>query len=281
MATYREYFFKLRLEQFAHAFNDRVIYAVLMDVSNYSFFDLTKNFDEEVKNEEKLNDIINEILTGKPYEYVLGKCLFHGHDYYVNENVLIPRPETEELVDIVIKKINNLNANHKLNVLDMCSGSGVIGIEIKLNTTANVDLVDISSDANEVAIRNAELHKTNVGIYESDLFSNLPTKKYDVIVSNPPYIKGEERVDSKVLKYEPHLALFASPQTKFYEEIFKAKDNYFMDQTLLAFEIDDDMVNELDELVHKYFDNDVNYEFVKDIYGLTRYLFINYDKHGK
>ena len=110
------------------------------------------------------------------------------------------------------------------------------------------------------------LNKTNVGIYKSDLFKSVPSKKYDVIVCNPPYILEPSTVDPSTFKYEPHIALFSSPDTFFYEEVFKAKDKYLNDKYLLAFEIGEEMEETLRILISKYF-NDVQIIFKKDIYG--------------
>ena len=245
-----------------------------MDVSGYSFSELVLHLDEHVKDEEKLHAYIDKIAEGIPYQYVLGYTEFLSNKYYVDENVLIPRQETELLVIKVEDLIRKHFKNQRISVLDMCSGSGIIGIDIKLHCDADVNMVDISESANKIAKKNAKLNKTNINIYKSDMFNDLPLKKYDVIVSNPPYIKSEKTVDPTTLKYEPHLALFVSPQTKFYEEIFKAHGRYYSDKFILAFEIDEDMVDDLEILVNKYFDNNVSYYFEKDIYDKYRYLFI-------
>lgn len=274
VSKYRDYIFSLKERDDAKYFSTTIIFALLMDVAEMSFYELTLNIDEDVKNEEKLLANIEKIAQGIPYQYVLGYCDFNGNKYYVNENVLIPRQETEFLVIKVKDLIKYHFKNQTISILDMCSGSGVIGIDLKLSCNADVDLVDVSDKANEVARSNAILNKTNVNIYKSDMFNDLPVKKYDVIVCNPPYIKSEETVDEATLKYEPHLALFASPQTKFYEEVFKMRGLFYDQKYILAFEIDEDMVNDLGALINKYFDSSVKYYFEKDIYDKFRYLFI-------
>lgn len=274
MSIYRDYIFSLKEREDSKYFSTTIIYALLMDVSGYSFSELVLHLDEPVKDEEKLHAYIDKIAEGIPYQYVLGYTEFLSNKYYVDENVLIPRQETELLVIKVEDLIRKHFKNQIISVLDMCSGSGIIGIDIKLHCDVDVDMVDISESANKIAKKNAELNKTNINIYKSDMFNDLPLKKYDVIVSNPPYIKSENTVDPTTLKYEPHLALFASPQTKFYEEIFKAHGKYYSDKFILAFEIDEDMVDVLEDLVNKYFDNNVSHYFEKDIYDKYRYLFI-------
>ena len=279
MATYREYYFKLKNHGDKKHFTESVIFSLLMDVSSYDKTSLTIHFDEDVKNEEKLKENIRKIEVGIPYQYVLGYTEFLGEKFYVSRDVLIPRQETEELVLKTLDITQKIFKNKIISILDMCSGSGVIGIYLAKHIKSNVDLADISKTANEVAKNNAYLHKTNVNVYESDLFNNLPQKKYDVIVSNPPYIKNEKTVDEDTLKYEPHLALFASPQTKFYEEIFKQHGTYFGDEFLLAFEIDEDMEESLTSLIKNYFDDSVSFEFQYDMYNKLRYLFIFKEQH--
>lgn len=274
MATYRDYYFKLKNHGDKKIFTETVIFSLLMDVSSLDKVALTLAFDTPVKDEEKLNDYIAKIESGIPYQYVLGYVEFLGEKYYVDENVLIPRLETEELVENTRDLIEKYFKNQHISILDMCSGSGIIGISLSKKFDASIDMVDISENANKIAKKNIELHKTNINIIQSNLFSDLPLKKYDVIVSNPPYIKDESTVDISTLKHEPHLALFASPQTYFYEEIFKQKDIYYKDKYILAFEIDEDMENDLTRLVKQYFKDEATYFFKKDLYLKTRYLFI-------
>ena len=271
MPSYREIYFELKKEN--ENFTDEVIFSLLKDLSGLNKTDIIINFDKHINNIDKYTKYKDRLLKGEPYQYVLGYTYFLGNKFYVDKNVLIPRQETEQLVleiEGFLRKNPTFSCN---NILDICSGSGVIGISLKTRINADVDLSDISKEANIIANKNAELNKTNVNIYESDLFSKLALKKYDIIVSNPPYIKSKETVDEATLKYEPHLALFASPQTYFYEEIFKAKDKYLNEKFLLAFEIDEDMEDSLKELINKYFEN-VSYIFKKDIYNKTRFLLI-------
>lgn len=274
MATYREIYFKLIKGESKELFPTSVIFSLFMNDSNMSQAEMLLHLDDSVKNEEKINKQIEEIKQGKPYQYVLGYTEFLGQKFYVNENVLIPRQETELLVKKTIQLAKIHFKSPHISVLDMCSGSGVIGICINKTLGVNVTMVDISSKANEVARKNVELHQTNIEVILSDMFSNLEGKIYDVIVCNPPYIKSEETVDNTTLKYEPHLALFASPQTKFYEEVFKQKGKFFSSNFVLAFEIDEDMEEDLTKLIHEYFNEEVKFEFVNDIYGKLRYLFI-------
>lgn len=272
MPSYRDYYFSLKNNQL-YQFTDTIIYALFCDVSHKDETHLLMHFDDEVKDKEKLDSYVTRIINGEPYQYVLGYTYFLGHKFYVNKDVLIPRQETEQLVLETIKLIEE-KYNHKVSILDMCSGSGCIGISLAKELDADVDMVDVSSKANEIAKKNNKLNETKCRIFESDMFNKLPLKKYDVIISNPPYIKDKATVDQNTLLNEPHLALFASPQTKFYEEIMVKCVDFLVNDGLLAFEIDEDMEEDLTKLVNKYFPHD-EFFFQKDLYNKLRFLYIN------
>lgn len=272
METYREYYFYLKNKR-DDLFNEEIIFSLFSDIANLPKEKLLFNFDEKVNNKARLDRLIEQIEEGLPYQYVLGYTYFLGNKFYVDKNVLIPRQETEQLVKEVESYISNVFQGKEIDVLDMCSGSGCIGITLAQNPSLKVTLVDISTEANEVAKKNASLNKTKLDIYTSNLFNDLPNKKYDVIVCNPPYIKSKDTVDESTLKHEPHLALFASPYTYFYEEIFKAKSSWLKEKYILAFEIGEDMKFDLEQLCKKYFKNEIII-FQKDMYDKDRFLYI-------
>lgn len=271
MSSYRDYYFSLK-KNTNYNFTDTIIYALFSDVSNKDNTYILTHFDEEIINTDKLDEYIDRITKGEPYQYILGYTYSLGNKFYVNKDVLIPRQETEQLVLNTIHLVEE-NFDHKISILDMCSGSGCIGISLAKELDADVDMVDISSKANEIAKKNNELNKTKCRIIESDMFANLEVKKYDLIISNPPYIKDESTVDYATLMNEPKLALFASPQTKFYEEIMVKCNDFLAINGILAFEIDEDMEDSLTKLVNKYFPRDEHF-FKKDIYNKLRFLYI-------
>ncbi len=271
MSSFRDYYFKLKNNP-NYPFNDTEIYALFSHVSNMDKTQIVTNFDKVIESEKELDKLVERIINGEPYQYVLGYTYFLGNKFYVNKDVLIPRQETEQLVIDTVKLIKE-KYNRKVSVLDMCSGSGCIGISIAKETGSEVDMVDISTNANKIAKNNNILNKTNCNIYQSDMFSGLEIKKYDVIVSNPPYIKDASTVDKATMMNEPHLALFASPQTKFYEEIMAKCSDFLAKDGLLAFEIEEDMEESLTALVNKYLPGSIYY-FKKDIYNKTRFLYI-------
>ena len=271
MPTYRDYYFALKNNQ-NYQFTDTIIYSLFAEVSGLDREHLILHFDEEAKYQNGLNDYIRRIVDGEPYQYVLGYSYFLSHRFIVTPDVLIPRQETEQLV-LETADLINKHLHGKVSVLDMCSGSGCIGISLAKLIDVEVDMVDISKKANKIAEKNNELNKTNCHIYESDMFNSLPLKKYDVIISNPPYIKDESTVDKMTMLNEPHLALFANPQTKFYEEIMAKCSDFLAKNGILAFEIEEDMEEKLTKLVKKYLP-DSSFYFKKDIYNKTRFLYI-------
>ena len=178
-------------------------------------------------------EVLNKINNGYPIQYLVGDTEFYGYPFIVNENVLIPRFETEQLVEKVLSKIN-FPVN---NILDICSGSGVIGITLNKKIGCNVNLLEVSSKANEVAKKNIELNQVNnVNIIETDLFNYNIEDNYDLIISNPPYLTTEDQVDPNT-RFEPEIALYSNDDgIKYYK--------YIIDQIvklnnwkLIAFEI--------------------------------------------
>ncbi|WP_459129320.1 peptide chain release factor N(5)-glutamine methyltransferase [Guggenheimella bovis] len=176
---------------------------LLMELFGYSpseFF-LRQDLELGELRENIFFEASKEREKGKPIAYILGYAYFYGRRFEVNENVLIPRPETELLIEEV-------KALKPKRVLDLCTGSGILAITTALETDAEVFASDISPEALEVARRNAEAHETNITFFEGDLFEPIEGT-FDVIVSNPPYIDSEELKTLEVSKYEPKLALDA------------------------------------------------------------------------
>lgn len=156
---------------------------------------------------ELLKEILYQLLVHRPAQYIIGSAEFHGHSFKVDERVLIPRPETEELVDLILSE----NPNTNIKVLDIGTGSGAIALSLAIDRDNwQVTASDISSNALELAQENAEVIDVAIDFVQSDCFQEI-TGKYDIIVSNPPYISETDReeVGLNVLTSEPHLALFA------------------------------------------------------------------------
>lgn len=186
-----------------------MIRIICEDVFNYDPVDVALRQESELPDfaPERISDIISRLRRHEPLQYIVGTALFHGHKFKVTPAVLIPRPETEQLVDLIVDE----NTASDLRVLDMGTGSGCIAISLaRALKFAQVDAFDISQDAIAVARENAADLKVKVRLFQSDMLAPQPAARYDIIVSNPPYICWSEResMDRNVLDYELGQALF-------------------------------------------------------------------------
>jgi len=225
-----------------------------------------------LEDKTKLENAINKLIQGSPIQYIIGNVEFYNSIINVNENVLIPRFETELLVDKLIKYIKN-KFNNKINILDMCTGSGCIAISLKKEINSNIDAVDISKEALDVAKENSLLNNVNINFIESDLFTNV-NNKYNVIVSNPPYISYDENIMDIVKNNEPNIALYALDNgLYFYKEILKNINNYLEKDFIIAFEIGMNQASSLIDIINKYLSN-VEISVEKDYNNRDRFIFI-------
>lgn len=216
---------------------------------------------------EKLQKLVDERLKNKPMQYILGHCEFMGLDFKVTEDTLIPRGDTENIVEEVIATIENSGYN---TVLDMCTGTGAIGISIAHYTKAQVSVSDISKKALNVAQENAQRLNANVEIIESDLFENI-NNKYDIIVSNPPYIESDviPTLMEQVKDYEPMLALDGGKDgLEFYRNIINQGYNYINEKGCIVFEIGYNQGEEVKCLLENA--GFVNINVKQDLAGLDR-----------
>ena len=213
-----------------------------------------------------------KLLNKYPIQYLIGYVNFYGYKINVNEDVLIPRYETEFLVEKTIKYYKKL-FNDKVSILDIGTGSGAISIALKKNIDCDVTACDISKKALEMAKNNAKSNNVDINFIESDIFNNI-NDKYDIIISNPPYIANNEEVEYSVDKYEPHLALYANDNgLYFYKEIIKNASKYLNDKFIVAFEIGYQQADDIIKIVDNNF-TDVKTIIEKDLSGKDRYLFI-------
>lgn len=221
-----------------------------------------------------IEEALNRLESGEPVQYIVGTVDFYGYTFKVNKNVLIPRFETEELVKNTIDIITEKYKYKNIKILDIGTGSGCIAITLKKELpNSNITAIDISDDALNVAIENAKTNDVDINFKKSDLFENI-SEKYDVIISNPPYIKTEEEIDSKVKNNEPHIALYAGPDgLDIYKRILENSMLYLNDKFLLAFEIGETQGKDIKSLAEKYL-KDVTITIKKDIYNRNRFVFI-------
>ena len=214
----------------------------------------------------------NKVLNGYPIQYLIGYVNFYGYKINVNESVLIPRYETELLVEKTIKYINKV-FNKKVSILDIGTGSGCISIVLNKEINANLTASDISDKALEIAKYNAKENKANIIFIKSDVLNDIK-EKFDVIISNPPYIDPNEKIMDMVDKYEPHEALYASNNgLYFYEEILKNAKNNLNDKFIIAFEIGYLQGEKIKSIAELYF-KDCKILIEKDYSNRDRYLFI-------
>lgn len=219
-----------------------------------------------------IEEAIKQLKQGIPVQYIVGNVDFYGYEFKVNKNVLIPRFETEELVNKTINYIKKYIDNPK--IVDLGTGSGCIAITLSKELDVSVDAVDISDKALEVAQQNNEMNKSKVTFYKGNMLEPL-NKKYNVIISNPPYISRNEEIEDIVKNNEPELALYADNDgLYYYEKILKNASNYLEEKFLIAFEIGYLQGKKIKELALKYLGN-VNVYIEKDLSEKDRFVFIN------
>lgn len=219
-------------------------YFILLEhYGNYTTAEVLANVSTQLTDNitKAIQQAITELQTAKPIQYILGETEFFSNRFFVDENVLIPRPETEELVDWVLQTYPD--KTHLLQILDVGTGSGCIAISLaKALPEAQVTAIDVSPKAIAVAQRNAERNGIKVQFLQRDILQTetLP-EKYDIIISNPPYVRELEKneMHSNVLNYEPHLALFVPDDRPllFYEQIATLAQQYLKPKGRLFFEI--------------------------------------------
>lgn len=219
-----------------------------------------------------INEAIKRLDNGEPVQYIVGNVNFYGNLIEVNKDVLIPRFETEELIEQTLKFFPNKDI--KLRIADLGTGSGCIAITLKKELPYSiVDAVDISKKALMVAQNNAKLNNTDINFYLGDMLEPLKGK-YDLIISNPPYLDYDEPIMDIVKNNEPSEALYADNNGLFYyENILKNITKYLNDKYLIAFEIGYRQGNALEKLCHKYLSKS-HIELKKDLQGKDRFVFI-------
>lgn len=237
---------------------------------------LNPNFKLSDAEVEKWNIILADLQQEKPIQYITGEAWFYGLRLEVNENTLIPRPETEELVEWIIESQKSKVQSQKCEILDIGTGTGCIPISLKTNLPqANVSAIDISEKALEVAKRNAVSNKVDISFIQADILEVEDLNQhFDIIVSNPPYVRNLEKQEIKknVLDYEPHLALFVEDTDAllFYRKIAQLALKNLSPNGLLFFEINQYLGKETFGLLKNL--GFKNIELKKDMYGNDRMI---------
>lgn len=279
MATYNQLIHEYRQLFFDKGLSQETVKAFIYELCNEYDINLYMNIDNEVDDRvlKRFNDGIERLLNDEPLNYVLGYTYFYGYKIMVNNNVLIPRYETEELVGLILSKYDEYFNNKKIDICDVGTGSGAIAIALKKEEdNMNVYASDISKGALDIARSNAKNNDCDItfllgSMLQPYIDNNI---KVDILVSNPPYIKETETVESSVLDFEPHIALFGGIDgLKFYKDIFENAHKILKDKALLFFEIGYDQKENLTSLARNYFP-DSFIEVYKDINNKDRMLMI-------
>lgn len=247
------------------AFNNKdfeieAVYFLIEEIINISKSELIMKMNQSIESdkEEKLIKAINEyIYNSKPVQYIIGHAYFYGNKFQVSENVLIPRFDTEVVVEKAIEEIKRTFKDESIRIVDVGTGSGCIAITLfkELNNVI-VDAIDISIDALNVAKKNASLLNCDINFIENDMLEGLDFK-YDVIISNPPYIDEIEDIMDLVRNNEPKLALFSADNGLYhYKTIIDQSLVNLKENGIIIFEIPDNKCDKISEYASKYY-NDI------------------------
>lgn len=249
---------------------------ILSDMLNINSLELF-NYLNEKQDENFCNTYFSKIemiANNKPVQYVIGNVNFYGLNLEVNDKVLIPRFETEELVENTLNLIKTHFDSDKLDIIDLGCGSGAIGLTLKSKLpNSNVTLLDISSEALDVSKTNSFRLNLDVNFKRGDMLEDI-TDKFDVIISNPPYIKNNEEIDDLVKDNEPHMALYAGDDgLDCYRKILANVSKNIKENFLIAFEIGYDQKEDIQKLANKYLEN-IDIICKKDLQNRDRMIFI-------
>lgn len=285
MATYKSAVREAEINLEKHQKSMQLAKLFMLEISNLESVDLYLNYENEMNADvyEQYKSGIERMCNDEPMQYILGYEWFYGRKFHVNQDVLIPRPETEELVSNVLIACDERMEKRTtpMTLIDVGCGSGAIGISLKLEEPSlNVVLGDISAPALKVAQQNAESLGAQVSFVEGDMLAPFIEAgiKVDVLVCNPPYIPTEQVVEASVKDFEPNVALFGGNDGLFfYKKVFDSCEKVLNEGALMAFEIGYDQKDKLLEEVTKRFPQ-AKSEVLQDMYGKDRMLFVDFGK---
>ena len=257
---------------------DSAIKRLLLHFSNMDSSDLILNLNEEMPKEvydEFLYGVDRYIIKNIPVQHIIGYEYFFGYQFKVNNDVLIPRFETEELVANVLELYDDVFDGENVKVVDIGTGSGCLAVTLSVEEKSmNVSATDISKEALEVAKTNNDSLGGTVTFYQGDLYEPLKNQKFDILVSNPPYIPNDEYVEGLVKDNEPHVALFGGEDgLDFYRKIIEGAESILNEKYFIAFEHAYDKAKELKKIIEE---NIADCEIIqkKDMQGKDRMTFI-------
>lgn len=279
MASYRQVLREAKERLYAAGQGEQAAQLLMLELANLEAHNLYMEYDEEVPQDllEAFEAGIRRMEQGEPLGHVLGFEWFYGYRFKVNPDVLIPRPETEELVANILAAYDECFDGQDVDVIDVGTGSGAIAIalrkeEVHLQVTAS----DISEQAVAVARKNAADNAADVTFLTGDMLEPFIEAgiRCDILVSNPPYIPVHEQMEHSVVDFEPHVALFGGEDgLKFYREIFANAHRVIKEKAILAFEMGYDQGERLRALAKEHFP-DARVEIIKDLSGKNRMLFV-------
>ncbi len=256
---------------------------LMLELTQNINVDLYASYQEEVPQEvlSCFNQALARLEKEEPLSHILGYSWFYGRKFKVNQDVLIPRNETEELVGHVLADIDTYFSDHeKLTLIDIGTGSGAIAISLKAEESKlQVYASDISTEAVEVAKENAKNNEVDVTFFTGDMVKPFieANLKVDILLCNPPYIPSEEVLEHSVVGFEPHLALFGGKDgLKYYHTVFEDGPKILNEKAIMAFEIGYDQKDVLLGIVKEYFPNQ-KAKVLKDYYGNDRMLFVYFN----
>lgn len=276
--TYRDYknYFKKEISANYTEAESSILFEIFLEhLTDLNKIELRKVMTQEIEKTHsvELQNIIEQLKTGKPYQQILGETEFYGLKFFVDEHVLIPRPETEELLELAIKKMQDPRCKiQDLKVLDIGTGSGIIPIVLKKHfPNSEISAIDFSEKALKTAQRNADFHEVEINFIHQDYLNQNLTEVYDVIISNPPYIglEEEDEIADSVKEFEPKMALFSPTSNAliFYEKIAEDCKNHLAENGLIFLEINQKLGKETLEL---FSDVLKEAELIEDLSGNER-----------
>lgn len=255
------------------------VLAFLVELTNQERYSLYLHYEDEMPEDlqKTFEEGMKRILNQEPMAHVLGYSWFYGYKFIVNPGVLIPRPETEELCAGILARIDRHFPKGHVSCVDIGTGSGAIAITVsKEEPRVVMDATDISESALETAVKNAEVNEADIHFLSGDMLEPLKKagKKYDVLISNPPYIPEHEVMETSVVDFEPHVALFGGEDgLKFYRMIFHDCREVLKEKAFMAFEMGWNQREAMSRLVEEILP-EMKYEIAADMNGKDRMLYV-------
>ena len=285
---FRDYFNKTLKKLYPTSEIDTFLFLLLEEYLNFKRIDVVLKSNFEISPEDLilLKSSTKLLEQEIPIQYILGKTEFYGFPFILNEHVLIPRPETEELITSILEKVLKTKTFHtnakekQLKILDIGTGSGCIPISLKKSLPfAEITAIDVSNEALTIAKKNTVLNKVDINLTQQDILKTTSLNQlYDIIVSNPPYVRESEKKEIKnnVLNNEPHMALFVKDNNPlvFYNKIAELAKNHLSENGTLFFEINQYLGKETVELIKLKGFNKI--QLKKDIFGRDRIIIASF-----